>query len=168
MAKLIGSAPNQVPTNADLGSMAFEDIKNYKNTPSFKAGRSSAQTISNGTYTTIVFDTEEFDTASAYDTATGTFTVPSGQGGKYFLYAIYRWQSGALYSSNLEIHKNGSRIAHFGGGNNTNYSSNSLAIVTTLSAGDAITIKAFQDSGTNKDLTGSVNYTYFLGYKIIE
>ena len=25
MAKLIGNAPNQVPTNADLGSMAFED-----------------------------------------------------------------------------------------------------------------------------------------------
>ena len=29
MAKLIGNAPNQVPTNADLGSMAFEDRKNY-------------------------------------------------------------------------------------------------------------------------------------------
>jgi len=29
MAKLIGNAPNQVPTNADLGSMAFEDKKNY-------------------------------------------------------------------------------------------------------------------------------------------
>ena len=31
MAKLIGTGPNQVPTNGDLGSMAFEDIKNYKN-----------------------------------------------------------------------------------------------------------------------------------------
>jgi len=29
MAKLIGTAPNQVPTNGDLGSMAFEDRKNY-------------------------------------------------------------------------------------------------------------------------------------------
>ena len=29
MAKLIGNAPNQVPTNADLGSMAFEDRTNY-------------------------------------------------------------------------------------------------------------------------------------------
>ena len=25
MPKLIGNAPNQVPTNADLGTMAFED-----------------------------------------------------------------------------------------------------------------------------------------------
>ena len=35
MAKLIGNAPNQVPTNADLGSMAFEDRTNYitKNNP---------------------------------------------------------------------------------------------------------------------------------------
>jgi hypothetical protein len=29
MANLIGNAPNQVPTNADLGSMAFEDRTNY-------------------------------------------------------------------------------------------------------------------------------------------
>ena len=29
MAKLIGTAPNQVPTNGDLGSMAFEDKQNY-------------------------------------------------------------------------------------------------------------------------------------------
>ena len=29
MAKLIGSAPNQISTNADLGSMAFEDRTNY-------------------------------------------------------------------------------------------------------------------------------------------
>lgn len=29
MAKLIGNGPNQVPTNGDLGTMAFEDKKNY-------------------------------------------------------------------------------------------------------------------------------------------
>jgi hypothetical protein len=34
MAKLIGNAPNQIPTNADLGSMAFEDKKNYATTSS--------------------------------------------------------------------------------------------------------------------------------------
>jgi hypothetical protein len=34
MPKLIGNAPNQVPTNADLGSMAFEDKKNYATTSS--------------------------------------------------------------------------------------------------------------------------------------
>ena len=35
MAKLIGSAPNQISTNGDLGSMAFEDRTNYitKNNP---------------------------------------------------------------------------------------------------------------------------------------
>jgi hypothetical protein len=34
MAKLIGSAPNQISTNGDLGSMAFEDKKNYATTSS--------------------------------------------------------------------------------------------------------------------------------------
>ena len=165
---------NDIMTSDGAGNITLSTAMNTavasgtNNTPDFKAGRSSAQTISNGTATTIVFDTEEFDTASAYDTATGTFTVPTGQGGKYFLYAVYRWQEASSYNSNLEIHKNGSLIAHFGGGNNSSYNSNSLAILTTLSAGDAITIKAFQDSGVNRGITANVNYTYFLGYKIIE
>jgi len=34
MAKLIGNAPNQISTNGDLGSMAFEDKKNYATTSS--------------------------------------------------------------------------------------------------------------------------------------
>ena len=29
MGKLIGTAPNQVPTNADLGTMAYENTFNY-------------------------------------------------------------------------------------------------------------------------------------------
>src|SRR5210317_854398 len=29
MPKVIGTAPNQVPTNGDLGSMSFEDRNNY-------------------------------------------------------------------------------------------------------------------------------------------
>lgn len=29
MGSLIGTRPNQVPSNGDLGNMAFEDIKHY-------------------------------------------------------------------------------------------------------------------------------------------
>ena len=55
------------------------------NTPSFLAYRSSTQGIPNSTDTTIVFNAEVYDTASAYDTSNGIFTVPSGQGGKYYV-----------------------------------------------------------------------------------
>ena len=53
------------------------------NTPIVRAVPSANQTVAYATYATIVFDTEQIDTHSAF---TGnTFTVPSGQAGKYFV-----------------------------------------------------------------------------------
>ena len=55
------------------------------NTPYFYAYKSSNTNISDATWTVVVFDTEKQDSASAYNTSTGIFTVPSGQGGQYYL-----------------------------------------------------------------------------------
>ena len=55
------------------------------NTPAFLASRSGNYNVSNDTTTTVPYNQEHFDTDSAYDTSTYTFTVPSGKGGKYFL-----------------------------------------------------------------------------------
>jgi hypothetical protein len=56
------------------------------NTPSFKATMSGNQTISTSTNTKIQFDTESFDTNGSYDHTTNyRFTVPSGEGGKYYV-----------------------------------------------------------------------------------
>ena len=95
MAKLIGNAPNQVPTNADLGSMAFEDKKNYATISSpiyqpyrniiingdmsiAQRGTSESGITGDGYYTVDRFKLE--------NSSSGTFTmsqstdVPSGQG----------------------------------------------------------------------------------------
>jgi hypothetical protein len=95
MAKLIGNAPNQVPTNGDLGSMAFEDRKNYATTSSSiyqpyrnivingdmsiaQRGTSTASITSNAYYTVDRFQT--------IISSLGTWTqsqstdVPTGQG----------------------------------------------------------------------------------------
>src|SRR5210317_961015 len=95
MAKLIGNAPNQVPTNADLGSMAFEDRTNYITKGSSihqpyrniiingdmsiaQRGTSESGITSTGYHTVDRFETKMF--------SAGTFTqsqdtdVPSGQG----------------------------------------------------------------------------------------
>ena len=95
MAKLIGSAPNQISTNGDLGSMAFEDKKNYATTssPIYQPFRNiiingdmsiaqrgtSASGLTGSGYNTI-------DRFSLFNTGLGTWTqsqstdVPSGQG----------------------------------------------------------------------------------------
>ena len=54
------------------------------NTPAFRAYVGSNQSVSDATDTKIALDTEVFDTDGAYDPSTYRFTVPSGQGGKYY------------------------------------------------------------------------------------
>lgn len=167
MAKLIGSAPNQISTNGDLGSMAFEDIKNYKNTPSFRVGLSSAQTISNSSHTIIIFNSEQFDTDSAYDTSTGRFTVPSGKAGKYYFNAMYRFQSTSVTNLNIKFQKNGTDVVNMQNYDTGQYPSINASLFIDLTVGDYITVTAFQGSGANRDLTGGVAYTNFSGFKLI-
>ena len=97
MAKLIGTAPNQVPTNADLGSMAFEDRNNYvtKTNPIYQPYRNliingdmsiaqrgtSATSVSSSGYHSLdrfrfgFNETDELVATISQDT-----DVPSGQG----------------------------------------------------------------------------------------
>ena len=49
------------------------------NTPNFFARRSANQSLPNNAGTIIIFDTEIYDTHSAYNTTNGKFTVPSGK-----------------------------------------------------------------------------------------
>ena len=150
-----------------LGSGATQSGFGGTNTPAFRAGLSSAQSISNGTYTTIIFNSEQYDTNNAYNTSNGRFTVPSGESGKYFFYGHYRYQTASSFNSNIEIHKNGSQVAHFGGGTKSNYPSNSISYSADLSVGDYIEVKAWQESGGSLDLTGNIAYTSFFGMKLI-
>ena len=53
------------------------------NTPAFSATLGSDVDLADNTVATVVFNAEQFDTDSAYNTSTGLFTVPSGEGGKY-------------------------------------------------------------------------------------
>ena len=56
-----------------------------QNYPAFKVSLSSNTQVTDSVTTTVPFDTEIFDTDSAFDTTTNyDFTVPSGKAGKYF------------------------------------------------------------------------------------
>jgi len=96
MAKLIGNAPNQVPTNADLGSMAFEDKKNYATVNSSihqpfrniiingdmsiaQRGTSVTGISSGNTYHTVDRFATELGSLGTW-TQTQSTDVPTGQG----------------------------------------------------------------------------------------
>ncbi len=83
------------------------------NTPMVSAYMSASQTVSDNTHTKIQYNTEVFDTDSAYDNSTNyRFTVPSGKAGKYLINA-----SCYMYGSNndeimleVSIYKNGTQV----------------------------------------------------------
>ena len=81
--------------------------------PSFRAYMNASQTVNDVTNTVIAYNIENFDTDSAYDTATYRFTVPSNKAGKYFFnaFAYFVDQSNTLYSAAIRIRKNGTTIA---------------------------------------------------------
>ena len=146
------------------------------NTPAFRARVTADTTFTTGTYVAVTFPSEDFDTASAYDTSNGRFTVPSGQGGKYFIYSQLLINAGAsseLTFARINLYKNGSVIRNA----QTYYVSNpirrtsiSLATVEDLSASDYLQIYAYaDDTSGNPDLyNDSTNPNYFGAFKIIE
>lgn len=83
------------------------------NTPMVSAYMSASQTPSNNTHTKIQYNTEAYDTNSAYDNSSNyRFTVPSGEAGKYLINATCY-----MYGNNndekfleVSIYKNGSQV----------------------------------------------------------
>jgi hypothetical protein len=140
------------------------------NTPAFYATASATQSnFTTATEVKINYAVEEIDTASAYDTSTSRFTVPSGQGGKYFIYGDLCWLaqswSGQVI---LIIKKNGSQVAKsFGFKNNTEDSIPQCSGIFSLSASDYVEIFAYHGSGSTRSSYPDVTYRFY-GYKLIE
>jgi len=141
------------------------------NTPSFAVKLSGAQSIPNATYTLIQFNTEDFDTDSAYDTSNYRFVVPSGKAGKYFFSARLYMEYGnnANELGRLGIFKNGTAQAIFGGlANGTENQGKSLSINTVLdlAVSDYVDVTMYHQQGANQDADNDSNFTYFYGYKL--
>jgi len=140
------------------------------NTPNFYAYRSSNFSVDSGTQTQIIFNAELYDTDNAFNTATGEFTVPSGKGGKYFIFLGTRksnFNSSRFY---MQLRVNGSNYLTM----ENSYSGNSYvgvngSTVRDLSVGDVISADVYHNSGSTDSFTGdaAAASTYIGGYKLI-
>jgi len=188
----IGKVPTAVPlTSADIqdGTIALADLSatgtkdattflrgdntfasaGGTNTPSFKASASSVTTISNATYTTITFDgTDVWDTDSVF--ASNTFTVPSGEDGKYlFCYGTAIANLGDGDFSEIILAVNGTNDESTRYREQTGVAQTTImraAAILNLSAGDTVVLKGFHNYGSNRDT--ATGQTSFEGFKIIE
>ena len=137
--------------------------------PYFMGHTAGTQVPSSGVTTKVSFGEVE-DSDSAY--ASDRFTVPSGEGGRYFLAAgmtLYSNASNRVTDSVIYLYKNGSQVSvqPAGGQYSANPGANtvSTALVTILNLAAADYIEVYAYSTTN---SGAVSFgaRTFSGFKI--
>ena len=159
--------------NITIGSGVTLD----SNTPAFFAYLSADQTVTDNTWTKAQINTEEFDTASAYDNSTNYRFTPLSAG-KYFFYAsccLRSTDNASLKSGRLAFYKNGSAL--YGGISEltTNYGVSQQVTITACfemnGSSDYVELFGHVDnqSGTPRfeaDYSGTNRSTYFGAYRI--
>jgi hypothetical protein len=146
---------------APAGGSTFTGVSCYKST---------AQTVSNTTWTAVTFDSENFDTNSFHSTATNTsrLTIPSGKGGYYSIHGNIGFAGNTTGVRVVLIKKNGTDL---------NYCSTAAAGVVNdvrlpfvytanLAAGDYVEVFVYQTSGGNLGVQGTIEDTTFSTYLI--
>jgi hypothetical protein len=146
------------------------------NTPAFFAYKTTSQTISDNTLTKIQFDSELFDSDSAYDNATNYRFTPTA--GKYFIFGSVTLYSGSDVGRQIvTIKKNGSNIVYQQLAftsfylNQNDGQSLTLSTIDTANGTDYYEIFASQNNTANGNVTVDFNaterYNYFGAYKLI-
>lgn len=141
------------------------------NTPAFRAFKNTTQSFSTATETKIQFESETFDTASAYDNSTNyRFTVPSGKGGKYFVTANFKIQNvNAVNNLTISVKKNGSTsFLEVKQGGDAQYPIVSGSGIVELAAADYIEAFLYHEYGSTIDGGTGTSAHFFSAFKIIE
>ena len=199
----IGNQPTAVPlTGADLtdgiitsakiadGTIVGDDINSTfdltgktvtgageSNVPAFSAYGSGDQGFADSAWVKVTVNNEEFDTDNAYDNTTNyRFTVPAGQGGKYFFFGRLNIDTSSNtaggYDNHLSLYKNGSLYTkqqqRWIGYPQRNPGVN-ISATLSLNAGDYIELYVWCDDGQNspnRDDDGGNKQCWFSGYKV--
>ena len=172
----IGSSGDTItiPSGATITNSGTATGFSATNKPAFYGELASTQTISRNSYVKVTGMTnDEVDTNTAFDGT--TFTVPSGEGGTYFLYASIQadfevaGDDGEL--ARCYLYKNGSelKVAQFkveGTGGNIRYIAASVSVTATLSASDTIELYTLLNDFSGNDARVLSNATSIGGYKL--
>ena len=163
-----------------LRKTAASRIKTYvgNNTPTWDARASANQTgLSSGGWTKVQFDTELFDVGGGYDNTNDKFVVPSGEGGKYLVFAAAKLNPGNssdLIGSGIRLTVGGTNVKeeiHFMSANPSDSEGKTVIAILDLSATHEVEVYVYNQTGngSNGTITGSSDYdTYFSGFKLIE
>jgi len=144
------------------------------NTPAFSAERSSAQTVSNETRTTILFDNEFYDSSSAYNTSTGKFTPQVA--GKYFITAnigLDAQSNNNYYWGFIELYKNAAFVAESqqddrSAGDARTRTATISCVVDMNGSSDFVLIQGYISASSNGNTLSILDTSTFSAFRIIE
>ena len=159
-----------IPSGATITNSGTANGFGGDNTPAFAAYQSSGQNIDSGTTTLVNLQTEIFDTANAF--TNNAFTVPSGEGGKYYVSACIRADASwaATGQFNVMVFLGGTADNGLFASYNiaaSNGNGGAVSGILPLSAGDEISMRIFHNEGGTEGLQSGRYCTVFSGYKLI-
>jgi hypothetical protein len=129
------------------------------------AYRSGNFSTATGVYTAIQFNAENFDTNTFHDNTTNNtrMTIPAGKAGKYLITCTVGWQINTTSDRRIGIYKNGGallftdRIAP----SSVDDTAVSSSVVADLAVADYLEVLAFQGTGGNLNVLGSIDQSIF-------
>ena len=150
------------------------------NTPAFAVTKSADQTLTDNTLTLITFDTEDFDTDSAF--ASNKFTCPSDKPGLYVFHVeLFCQSSNDIGTLELDLYKtpSGGSAANIaatemfdGSGVTVTAYMARVSHIESMAAGDSMEVRIQSDissSGTllvNQSNADTDNRTRFHGFRL--
>jgi hypothetical protein len=145
------------------GLVKAADSGGGTNTPNFHVEDNAQQAIGNASSTKLSFQTENYDSDSAF--ASDKFTVPSGGAGKYYFYGYWALHEGDDFNGfKIYLYKNGGAVASFDTIHD-HYESIQISRILELDESDYVEVYAYQNSGQSGNTLGN---SEFQGFKLIE
>jgi len=151
---------------SDAGTIKRIDYSHIKatNAPHFNAYRNGTQSLSNNSHTVVQFNAEVHDSDNTFDSSTNYRFTPA-VAGFYFLHAQCRVGVQANGNISAVIRKNGSAVARSLNDNSDNNTVN-VSLLIESDDNDYFDVECFQNTGATRDLTGSYENTFFVGFKL--
>jgi len=119
----------------------------------------STQTATNGTWTTLSFAGERWDTDGFHAASTTQIVVPANLGGKYFIHGQVSFWPNATGIRAVKIVKNGTTdivLTSLSAATVGQTTYQSAQTIDDASVGDSYELQVWQDSGGNLDIRGTV------------
>ncbi len=125
-----------------------------KNSPSFRATRTSNQSISTATETKVQFDTEVFDTDSCYDNSTNYRFTPTVSGKYLVTTKVTFGIIAAGVNQQVQIRKNGTTVDVFtrAAGGNVTETVQVTCLVDMNGSSDYLEVYCYHENGSNVNI----------------